>query len=285
MFIYKVVVLNIKMVMKYSEVIPCKRLKQYVKCYYIYMSDTDAPFEDTVFPSACMEIIFNLGTGKWQTAAGAGFVNNPPVELWGQIIQPLAIKSIGRNVMLGIRFFPHAAACFLNDKVGVFNNQVVDFTDIPGNAAGILHLKLLEATAWDKRIELVEAFLLHKLSLTEKRLGKITVVSNVMNDMRQADFFDNIENVASRYGITPRYLQKLFFQYTGLTPKLYSKINRFQNSLRLVSKKNTSLTSIAYDCGYFDQSHFIREFKSFTGVTPSGYSSENSPVTLAFVNN
>jgi AraC-like DNA-binding protein len=99
------------------------------------------------------------------------------------------------------------------------------------------------------------------------------------------DFFDNIENVASRYGITSRYLQKLFLQYTGLTPKLYSKINRFQNSLKLVTKKDTSLTSIAYDCGYFDQSHFIREFKSFTGFTPSGYSLEKSPITIAFANN
>ena len=113
----------------------------------------------------------------------------------------------------------------------------------------------------------------------------MAVVSDIMNEIRQEDFFDNIENVANRYGITSRYLQKLFLQYTGLTPKLYSKINRFQNSLRLVIKKDISLTSIAYDCGYFDQSHFIRDFKSFTGLTPSDYSSENSPITSAFTNN
>ena len=101
-----------------------------------------------------------------------------------------------------------------------------------------------------------------------------------MDELKQKDFFDNIENVASRYGITSRYLQKLFLQYTGLTPKLYTKINRFQNSLRLVTQNNNSLTSIAYDCGYFDQSHFIREFKSFTGLTPSGYTSAGSSITL-----
>ena len=111
------------------------------------------------------------------------------------------------------------------------------------------------------------------------------VLGNVMNEIGQEDFFDNIENVASRYGITSRYLQKIFLQYTGLTPKLYSKISRFQNSLRLVTKKSESLTSIAYCCGYADQSHFIREFKSFTGLTPSGYALENSPVTWALVNN
>ena len=266
--------------MSYTEITPGDGLRPYVKCYYIYESDASVVFEDTVFPSGCMEIIFNLGTGKWQTAAGDGFVTNPAVELWGQIIRPLPVKSIGRNVMLGVRFFPHAAACFLNDQVNLFNDQVVDFRDVEDDAVGLLYAKLLETVTWNKRIELVEAFLLRRLSLSETRLGKMTVVSDVMHEIRRDDFFDNMENVAARYGITSRYLQKLFLQYTGLTPKLYSKISRFQHSLRLVTKRDASLTSIAYDCGYFDQSHFIREFKSFTGFTPSGYSIENSPVTL-----
>lgn len=271
--------------MKYNEIRPGNALKPYVKCYYVYEAETNLAFEDTVFPSGCMEIIFNLGTGKWKRFTGDEYVNTPAIELWGQIIRPLPIQSLGRNTMLGIRFFPHAAACFLNDEIDLYNNQVVDFSLHSGKTAGILYERLQETNEWKERINLVENFLLHRLSLSGRRLGKMTVVSDIMNELRQDDFFDNIENVASRYGITSRYLQKLFLQYTGLTPKLYSKINRFQNSLRLVNRKDTSLTSIAYDCGYFDQSHFIREFKSFTGYTPSGYSLENSPVTLAFTNN
>jgi AraC-like DNA-binding protein len=271
-------------IMKYTEIIPGNKLKQYVKCYYIYESDTNVAFEDIVFPSGCIEIIFNLGTGNWQTAASDGFVTTPSIELWGQLIRPLPIKSIGKNTMLGIRFFPSAAACFLNDKVALFNNQVVDFNDVSGDAV-TLYSKLLETTQWNKKIQLVEDFLLHRLQASERRLGRITLVDEIMKEIGKNDFFDNIENVASRYGITSRYLQKLFLQYTGLTPKLYSKINRFQTSLQLVTKRNTSLTSIAYDCGYFDQSHFIREFKSFTGFTPSGYLFEKSPATTVFTNN
>ena len=266
--------------MTYKEIKPGNLLKQYVKCYYIYESATDAAFEDTVFPSGCVEIIFNLGSGKWQTAAGDGFVTNPSIELWGQIIQPLPIRSIGKNTMLGVRFLPHGAALFLNNKVDLFNNQVVDFRDVSDDAVRILYAQLSEARTWDERIGLVESFLIQRLSLAERGFDKVAMVNAIMHELRQDHFFDNIENVAARYGISSRYLQKLFLQYTGLTPKLYSKINRFQNSLRLVTKKDASLTSIAYDCGYFDQSHFIREFKSFTGYTPSGYSGDNSPVTL-----
>ena len=62
--------------MKYTEIRPGARLKEYVKCYYIYESETNVAFEDIVFPSGCIEIIFNLGTGKWQTANGDVFVHN-----------------------------------------------------------------------------------------------------------------------------------------------------------------------------------------------------------------
>src|SRR6266487_704209 len=151
--------------MKYKELIPGERLKQYVKCYYIYESGREAAFEDAVFPSGCMEIIFNLGTGKWQIANRDLFVTNPSIELWGQITQPLPVKSIGKNTMLGIRFYPHAAAYFLNDKIDLFNNQVVDLSDVSGNEIRTLYSKLLETTAWSKRIKLIEEFLLQKLSL------------------------------------------------------------------------------------------------------------------------
>lgn len=269
--------------MNYTEIKPDSRLKQYVKCYFIYESSSDVAFEDIVYPSGCMEIIFNLGTGKWQTAVGEKFVTTPPIELWGQLIRPLPIKSIGKNTMLGIRLYPHGAACFLPNNIDLFNDQIIDFRAISGNTIDTLYTQLQETTNWHQRIELVEKFLLHRLARSEKRLDKVEVVSDIMHELQREDFFDNMENVASRYGITARYLQKLFLQHTGLTPKLYSKITRFQHSLRLLNnKKDLSLTSIAYDCGYYDQSHFIREFKTFTGTTPSGYSLENSPLTLAF---
>jgi len=267
--------------MTYHEIKPGKPLQPYVKHYYVYESTCDAAFEDVVFPCGSMEIIFNLGSGNWLTQPGAGFVTTPAVELWGQVLRPLAVRSVGRNTMLGIRFYPHAAASILNDRINLFNHQVADFGDVMGHGVQSLHSQLLEARSWTKRLALVEAYLLQQLSLATKRLSKIAVVSDVMQELQQQETFDTMETVATRFGISARYMQQLFVQYTGLTPKLYSQINRFQNSLQLVRAGNTSLTSIAYECGYADQSHFIREFKTFTGLTPSGYALKNFPVALA----
>jgi AraC-like DNA-binding protein len=231
-----------------------------------------------------MEIIFNLGTGNWQTAVGDEYVTTPSIELWGQLSQPLPIRSIGKNTMLGVRFLPHAAAFFLDEKIEQFNNRIADYGDLSGRMVKNLHQRLLETMGAEERISLVEEFLLYKLAISEKRVKKIEVIHDIMHQIKRDDFLENINSLASRYGISSRYLQKLFVQYTGLTPKLYTKIHRFQNSLQLVGRKDTTLTSIAHDCGYFDQSHFIREFKSFTGITPSVYSPQNSPLNFALAN-
>ena len=117
-----------------------------------------------------------------------------------------------------------------------------------------------------------------------KRTEKIDKVANIITSIKTNAEEENISNIAFKHGITPRYLQKIIYQHTGLSPKAFNKINRFQRSLRLITKNNQpSLTSIAYDCGYFDQSHFIRDFKSFTGVTPTAYLENKSPVNEAFL--
>ena len=268
----------------YQEIQPSEKLKQYVKCFYYSETISDKVFEDKAYATGSIELMFNLGDGKWQTDSGNGFITTPAIELWGQIIRPLTFKSLGRNTMFGVRFFPHTAFLFIDEIIEHLNDKVSDLSLIAGNNVHTLHSKLLDASTLGDRIQLLEKFLISKLVHSEKKIKKIDLINDVMKELTRDDFFENIDNVASRYGITSRYLQKLFVQHTGLTPKLYSKINRFQNSLVLVSQKNASLTSIAYECGYFDQSHFIREFRTFTGQTPSSFIPESSSALLASPN-
>ena len=270
--------------MKYTEILPGERLKPYVKCYYLFESEASVELEDTVFPGGHIEVIFNLGEGKWKSAVNEQFQTTPEIELWGQITRPLPVQSVGKNKMLGIRFFAHSAACFFKEEVWEFNDRVSDARDLMGKEVRELHSRLLETQPMNKRIELIENFLLARLTAVERKPAKITMIGLIIKEIQQDVLPGSIESIASRYDITPRYLQKLFLQYTGLTPKLYHKINRFQVSLKLVTRRQDSLTSIAYDCGYFDQSHFIREFKSFTGITPSAYTAESFPVSLALSN-
>jgi AraC-like DNA-binding protein len=270
--------------MKYREITPCERLRPYVKSFFVFESEATGAFNDIVFPSGQMEVIFNLGEGIWKSSVNDTFHTTPPVELWGQITQPLRIQSIGKHTMLGARFFTHTAAYFLDEQVWEFNNQIADLRDLLGPVVRTLHNRLMETPQLDRRIALLENFLLDRLTAKQKKAHKIAVLGRIVQEMQTSQSPENIAAIADRYDITSRYLQKLFLQHTGITPKLYNKINRFQLSLRHMAKGEESLTTIAYACGYFDQSHFIRDFKSFTGLTPSSYSPEAFPVSLAFAN-
>jgi len=271
-------------VLNYQEYIPSEGLRSYVKCYYVYENDAHHLVDDKAFATGCVEMMFNLDGAQWQTPANGEFTQTSKIELWGQILQPLPLRLSGKSCMLGIRFHPFGAALFLHEEISLFNDQVIDLRALMGKEIEDLYAMLQEARTITKRLELIENFLLGRLSLFARRNEKTLLVKLVMNEMTRDDFFDNIENVAARYGITSRYLQKIFLQYTGLTPKLYSKINRFQKSLVLVGRGDLSLTAIAYQSGYFDQSHFIREFRLFTGMKPSGFDGENSSAVLASPN-
>jgi AraC-like DNA-binding protein len=269
--------------MEFRQFPPADVLKPYIKCFYIFQSANGYDFNDIVFPSGSMEVVFNLGEGTWESLVENKFRVTPPVELWGQITKPLAIKSRGTHSMLGIKFLPHSAGFFLNDEIGAFNNRVFDLCDILGHAVKILHAQLLETAETSKRITLVENFLIRRLARTEKLSCRINKVANILIGIKNNSEENNICHIASTHGITPRYLHKLIYQHTGLSPKSFTKITRFQKSLKLIGKNERPLTSIAYDCGYFDQSHFIRDFKSFTSVTPSAYLEKTFPVNQVFL--
>jgi AraC-like DNA-binding protein len=262
--------------MEFIHFPPSEILKPYIRHYYLFRSDSATAFGDTVFPSGDMEMIFNLGEGSWSTPDKP----NPPIELWGQITKPLAIRSSGSQTMFGIKFFPHSAAYFLDDAIGGFNDQVSDLGDVLGKPVKQLHMRLLATSDTMERITLVESFLLHRLTQREKKSFRIDKVGHILKTMDRdpAESAESrINAIATRHGITSRYLNKLIYQHTGLTPISLNKIRRFQFSLRLIAKNDQPLTAIAYDCGYFDQSHFIKEFKSFTGLTPSAYLKNISP--------
>jgi len=270
--------------MKYQEFRPPENLRAFVKCFYLCEYDTDVVVHDKAFATGSMEIMFNLGDGSFQTGRDGVFKATPKIELWGQIINPLEFRSFGRNKMLGIRFHPHTASVVLGDPIDVFNDQVSDFATVAGSAAQVLREQLLNAPTLIKQIELLESFLLRKLTTFQKKNTKFDVVNHVIAEMRREDFCDDIQDVAFKYGISSRYLQKLFLEFTGLTPKLFNKITRFQKSLALTNNNDQSLTWTAYQSGYFDQSHFIRDFKFFTGVSPSSFDGKESSAVLASAN-
>ncbi|MBO9615529.1 MAG: AraC family transcriptional regulator [Dyadobacter sp.] len=270
--------------MEFQHFQPAQILAPYIRHYYIFESEGNAAYEDTVFPSGDMEVIFNLGDGIWESFQENSFHKNPAIELWGQITRPLPIRSSGAHLMLGVRFFTHATSFLLDDEIGIFNDQVSDLTDVMGKDIRDLHGRLQEANSAAARITLLDDFFTGKLMRASRRQDRLDKIARILTSLTKDPSENNIGRTAGTFGITTRYLHKLVYQHTGLSPKSFDKIHRFKTSLKLIGENKLPLTSIAYDAGYFDQSHFIRDFKSFTGLTPSAYLSNLSAVNQMLIN-
>jgi AraC-like DNA-binding protein len=270
--------------MEFRHYEPADALKPYIRHYYLFVSEENTCYQDTVFPSGDMEVIFNLGSGIWESLQHSNFQDNPAVELWGQITKPLTIRSNGAHTMLGVRFFTHGTSFLLDEEIGIFNDQVSDLSDIMGKEISQLHQRLLETETTERRIAMLNSFFTGRLMHSAKKEQRLHKVAHILTSITKDPTDNNIGRIADSFGVTSRYLHKLVYQHTGLSPKSFDKIHRFKTSLKLIEKNDLPLTSIACDAGYFDQSHFIRDFKEFTGLTPSAYLSNISSFNQMLVN-
>jgi len=81
----------------------------------------------------------------------------------------------------------------------------------------------------------------------------------------------SVKELTEKAGVGERQLERLFKRYVGLSPKFFARIIRFNYIFQLIQSKNTPWAEIVYQSGYYDQSHFIRNFKAFTGEDPTSY--------------
>lgn len=237
---------------------------------------------DPVLPSGFLQVAFNLGSADWQFRSNGYFTKGPDLELLGQLKTPAHFKITGHNKALGISFHPHTAHYFLKDNSHVFTGKVINLDAIFGNKLQFIQEQLQEHTCWSERIRILETFLAKRISGNESH-NKSEILRSILIHVSGNEINYSVSQMAKKAGYSERYLGQLFKDYIGLPPKDYLNILRFHRSLRYLHLSEISHSELAYACGYADQSHFIREFKKFTGVTPANYSQEKFPSTSLFL--
>ncbi|WP_186774478.1 helix-turn-helix domain-containing protein [Chitinophaga pinensis] len=143
-------------------------------------------------------------------------------------------------------------------------------TDLDSICKNHLSEQLLHADSTTERIALLNDFLTeqclqHQQVNTEKTRYALQL-------LQEGDTTLSLQQLQQQLHITERSLERLFREQIGLSPKLISRITRFQKTLHALSQPDAdSLAAIAYKYDYSDQSHFIREFKTFSGTTPQQF--------------
>lgn len=171
--------------------------------------------------------------------------------------------------VIAAAFEPGGGFPFFNLPADELRNTSVPLDLLPGRDSRLLQERLLEADSTPARFRILEAFLLARLSGGAARSPGVRYALNAFGRSCPPP---RVACVADRIGWTARRLIARFREEVGLTPKIYSRVARFRQVVAsLDGSDNADWADVALSCGYFDQAHFIHDFKEFSGVTPSAY--------------
>jgi AraC-like DNA-binding protein len=124
-----------------------------------------------------------------------------------------------------------------------------------------------------ERVGIVSEFL--RKCIRSREIHEPAVFS-VISSVIRSNGLAKIPELAAQSFLSTRQFERKFLAFSGFSPKLFSRIIRFHSALNEYGNKDKSLTEIAYECGYYDQSHFIHDFKAFSGEHPKTYFSGNA---------
>ena len=244
---------------------PCKLLQPYVRYYWVFKSNQ--PLNTLTFPIGCPQIIFHKQTPLYipelKTAQSEFTVS-------GQVNYPSHLYADGNVEMIVVVFQPYTLKAFLNLPISLLHNQEVSGYDLENKNLKQLATQIFDCENTNLCISLIEQWLLSQIadvlvSKTAYNIKRITAAIKRLFVMPAI----SVTELASVACLGKKQFERLFNELVGANPKEYARIVRFQKSLKLLQhcSEDANQAQLAYQCGYADQSHFIREFKQFTGYT------------------
>ncbi|MFI5008012.1 MAG: DUF6597 domain-containing transcriptional factor [Solirubrobacterales bacterium] len=265
--------------MRYHERRPVQALAPFVECVWFAEGDgRNAPVE-TIVPDGCPELIVQIGEPfrQWRPA---GAERQPRAFLVGELTRALRVQPAGRVSTMGIRFRPTGLRAFLRTPLHELTDSATPIDALWGRAARRLEEEVAEARDDSARLRLAEAFLLRCLDSGPARDAAVeAAVGLILGERGQV----RLAALGVAAGLSERQLERRFRTAVGVGPKALSRLVRFQDVLRrLGGGEGRPLVEVALDCGYFDQSHLVRDFQELAGVAPTHYLGAESDLARRF---
>jgi AraC-like DNA-binding protein len=255
------------MPIRYQQYRPTPALRPFVECYWSLDGRGDGfPAVEPVFPDGRMEAIFHRGDRFTRILDRGGEEVQARRLLAGQLTRPLRLRPGGCISVVAVRFRPGGAFRFAPVPQHELTDQVLDL-DLFWRTPAALD----EADEVEARVGILERLLVARV----KDEGDVSPIDVAVASILRSRGTLPIETVAARAGLTRRQLERTFQHRVGVAPKLLARIVRFQHVLSAIGTGEAG-ASLAATCGYYDQAHFIRDFKAFTGSTPGAYRGQAS---------
>lgn len=240
----------------YHEFLPSPTLQPFIYCYWQLKTTAvlTEPFVYRVVADGCIDIFFELD--KPEESFVMGFCKQ-----YTEFPLPSSFNYVG------IRFLPTMFPQFFHVAASELSNRFENLQAVLPDTARFISAHFHPQLSPQQIAKVLDNYflaLLHTLSINvDKRLYH--AIEIIFKNYGVLDVQSDLDT-----GISPRQLRRLFDYYIGDSAKTFSQVVRFQNILRAKpSRQSLRENKLFFDAGYYDQAHFIKEFKNFYGVTPS----------------
>lgn len=220
------------------------------QCLYFYPKNLPVPFDANGKPIAAFNTII---AGQAVTGGSKLLVPN-------------------QYCMFKILFQPSGFYRLFGTPMTLFADKTVETISVLGNPVNRLREQIANAEGFMGMLAAAETFLLNQIAVSKIDLLPIDKV------LRQSDFYRfSLDQLASDACLSTRQFERKFLERTGVSPKIYQRVVRFNQALKIKNAQpHRSWVDITYACGYFDQMHLLRDFRQFTGQTPTFFDFDNA---------
>jgi len=262
------------------QVLPPEILFPYIK-HYLFLENVGDPHKTLrLFSDGNTGIVFLLEQVHLSTNNSQHL---PSSFLYGQInnFQDLALTE--QTSFIIVVFQPDGLYKFLGISARELKEQIVSTQDVFGQPAKKLYDSLRYLKQSTEKVNALNTFF-YELAIQRKPPGH-TLLSGILQHIAHHNGLLTVEQLVRYSGYTERHLERIFAEQVGMSPKKFGNIVQLHSFLKLLRTKTaeTSLTTIGYQSGYFDQSHLIRAFKKYTGITPSEYLNSTNRLAINFM--
>ncbi len=258
----------------FEQYIPPPPLSSYIDCFIYYQGYNPEHSIERVVPDGSVHLIFELD-GMPRTVYDNDSLKEQQTfdKSWisGIHRKYISISAHPDSEMFVVRFKPWGAYPFLHRRVDALNDLVLSTKDVIGDQLLSLRQDLLDGNNPADKFEVITEWLLGRY---RKEYTPETFVREVVQKMVADPLFlhTNLQEMIRGMGISQKHLIQLFKKYCGVTPKFFQRIIRFNEIIpKVQNQKKISWAQISYECGFFDQAHFIKEFKHFSGFNPKEF--------------